>query len=97
MRLFATQNVEGLLTTLPDPRLAPTPFAETADARAATVGMQLDNFLAALGLTPGGQAANALATPAIAEVKPEPFWKNPVFLVGASLAVGYVLHKRGVI
>lgn len=94
MKLYATQDVAGTLTALPDPRVAPTSFAVTADTRAASVGAQLDAFLAALGLSQGNGAATAQAaatvqsTPAVV-----PFYKHPIFLVGAGAGLAYLLLK----
>lgn len=98
MRLFATQNVTGTLESQPDPRLAPTAFAEMSDARADSIGAKLDAFLEATGLS-RNQASTALSltpTPAVT-VAPTPFYKTPAFVIGAAIVGAYFLHKEGVI
>jgi hypothetical protein len=92
--LYATQDVEGTLASLPDPRLVPTSFATMSDARARSVGEQLDAFLQAVGLAPQNGAAIAQASATVAPTSaPTPLLRQPLVLLAIGLGIGYVLTK----
>lgn len=92
MRIYATQDVEGTLAALPDPRLSPNPFAVTADSRARTLGEQLDAFLQATGLAPSNGLAVAQASAQVTP-QPKPILQQPVVLLALGFGLGYLLLK----